>query len=301
MRLDAEAAIDAVNARFGRHPGARALHAKGRFLAGSFTATPEAAALTRAAHLRGTPVKVTARFSNGGGNPGVPDYRPDVRGLAVSFHLDGGARTDIVAQSAPRFPVSTPEAFIEMIRALRPGLSMLWKVPLFLARNPRVVDALKASAPAISRPPASYASIPYYAVHAFKWTAPGGKSCHVRYRWQPERVEQLSQGAARRLGRDYLQSELEHRLARGPIRYELHVQVAGAGDDVDDPASVWPADRREFVAGRLSLDALVEGESAGAPFVFDPVRVTDGIDLTRDPVLLFRPKAYSVSVERRAG
>lgn len=299
--LKPEDAIDAVNARFGRHAGARALHAKGRFLSGTFTATGEAAALTRAAHMRGQPVTVTARFSNGGGDPRVPDYAPDVRGLAVSFHLADGKRTDIVAQSAPRFPVSTPEAFVEFVRAMKPGLPQLWKLPMFLARNPQALAAMKASGPALFKPPASYASVPYFAVHAFQWTAADGRVSHVRYRWQPEREERLSPRAARQLGRDYLQAELDERLKRGPIRYTLHVQIAGPGDDVNDPASVWPASRRDIAAGVLELKALVEGERPGQPFVFDPVRVTDGIGLTQDPVLLFRPKAYSVSVERRSG
>ena len=35
--------------------------------------------------------------------------------------------------------------------------------------------------------------------------------------------------------------------------------------------------------------------------VFDPVRVVDGIELTEDPILRFRHKAYAVSVERRSG
>jgi catalase len=33
--------------------------------------------------------------------------------------------------------------------------------------------------------------------------------------------------------------------------------------------------------------------------VFDPVRVTDGIELSDDPILRFRSPAYRVSVERR--
>jgi catalase len=299
--LSPQGAIDTINARFGRHRGFRALHAKGQFLTGTFSATPAAAALTRAAHMRGGPVAVTARFSNGGGDPTVPDYAPDVRGLAVGFHLAGGQRTDIVAQSVPRFPVSTPEAFLEFMRALQPGLPQLWKLPAFLARHPRALVAMKVSAPALIKPPASYASIPYFAVHAYAWTAPDGVVRHVRYRWQPEREERLAPGQARKRGRDYLQAELRERLQRGAIRSTLVLQIAEPGDDVDDPASVWPASRQEVVAGALELNALVEREQPGQPFVFDPVRVTDGIGLTRDPVLLFRPRAYSVSIERRAG
>ena len=41
--------------------GYSAAHADGRFYAGTFTATPVAKTLSRAAHFQGTPVPVTAR------------------------------------------------------------------------------------------------------------------------------------------------------------------------------------------------------------------------------------------------
>src|SRR5262245_50282499 len=49
--------------------GFRAAHAFGRIYAGTFTATPAAKTLTRAAHFQGTPVPVTARFSGAAGDP----------------------------------------------------------------------------------------------------------------------------------------------------------------------------------------------------------------------------------------
>jgi len=39
----------------------------------------------------------------------------------------------------------------------------------------------------------------------------------------------------------------------------------------------------------------------GAILVFDPARVTDGIELGDDPLPLFRSQAYSVSAQRRSG
>src|SRR4051794_31328437 len=101
--MDPAEAVDAIHARFGRHAGRPALHAKGTWCSGTFTATPDAAALSRAAHLKGEPVRVTARLSNGAGNPRVPDGSPDVRGLAVAWHLPDGSRTDLLSQSVPRF------------------------------------------------------------------------------------------------------------------------------------------------------------------------------------------------------
>src|SRR6202035_292759 len=94
--------------------------------------------------------------------------RPDVRGLAIKFYLPDGSRTDIVAQSAPRFPARTPEAFVELMRASAPSPSMPLRVARFLARNPVAIGGLPANTRALL-PPASYATIRYYAVHAYRW------------------------------------------------------------------------------------------------------------------------------------
>ena len=52
--------------------------------------------------------------------------------------------------------------------------------------------------------------------------------------------------------------------------------------------------------GTLELDAIApDPEADGGVVVLDPTRVTDGIELSGDPVLNYRAKAYSASVERR--
>lgn len=294
-------AINAIKRRFGQHAGFRALHAKGQFCTGSFTATAEAAALTRAVPYQGETFPVTVRFSNGGGDPTVPDHVPDVRGLAVSMHLPDGKRTDIVAQSAPRFPVHDADAFVEFVQVMEPGLAQLWRLPRFLLRHPDALGAMVASGPALIKPPASYASIPYYAVHAFLWTAVDGSQRWVRYQWVPEQQARLSPSAARKRGPDYLQEELRQRLQSRPIRFALHVQIADPDDNPHDPMALWSS-QKNVVAGHLEVTALArEQEANGTAFVFDPVRVVDGIGLSDDPILGFRTRAYSVSVQQRTG
>jgi catalase len=294
--ISPEQAVDDINGTFGSH-GTRALHAKGMLYRGVFTATPEAATLTRAAHMQGRPVETTVRFSNGSGNPNTPDYAPDVRGMAAAFHLPDGSRTDISAQTSPRFPVRTPDAFIELVRANRPGPGRLWKMPLFFARHPEALRALPADAPTL-KPPESYAGREYYAIHAYKWVDADGGERYVRYTWVPaEPGENLSAKEARSRGRDYLQEELRERLGRTPVHYTLSLQIAADGDAVDDPTSVWPAERRVVAAGTLEVTGLDTEHDAG--MVFDPARITDGIELSDDPVLQFRPRAYSESVKRR--
>jgi catalase len=295
-----EESVDAANDVFGRHPGYRALHAKGTLCKATFTATPDAARLTRAAHMQGDPVPATVRVSNGGGNPDVPDYQPDVRGLAVKLYLPDGSRTDIVTQTIPRFPVPTPEEFVELMRAQRPRPAMAWRVPLFLARHPRALLTIPPGLPAL-KPIASYATCTYYALHAFRFLDSEDGSRYVRYTLVPEAGDhRLGVREARSRGRDYLQQEIRERLASGPVRFTLVLQIAQAGDDVNDPSSTWPRERERINAGTLELTGLeTERETGGDILVFDPTRVTDGIELSDDPVLRFRPLAYDESVKRR--
>jgi catalase len=300
MALDAGQAIDAVNKVFGSHAGFRALHAKGILCKGTFTPTPDASTLTRAPHMRGGAFEATFRFSNGSGDPHHPDYAPDPRGFAVKLYLPDGARTDMVCVTTPRFPTSTPEAFVDFVRAQGAGPAAALKVPLFLARHPEALKAIPAAVPTL-RPPASYATAPYYGIHAFRWLDDHGGTRHVRYFVVPDApVEWLSPIAARRRGGDYLQPELRERLAAGPIGFSLEVQIAIPGDPVDDPSATWPKARRRVHVGDFAITALeTERETGGDVLVFDPTRVIDGIELSDDPVLRFRHDAYSASVERR--
>ncbi len=115
--IEPVAAIDRLRAAFRGPDHHRTLHAKGRFYAGTFTATPEAAALGRAGHLSGEPVPVLVRWSNAGGNADVPDKAPDIRGMAVKFRLPDGTSTDLLGQTSPRFPTDSPEEFVAMTEA----------------------------------------------------------------------------------------------------------------------------------------------------------------------------------------
>src|SRR5918999_1371730 len=114
----AEQVVDAIADLTGRHAGRRAAHAKGTLLPGTFT--PTGTGLTRALHMQDQPVRATVRYSNGSGDPGVPDYAREGRGMAVKFYLPDGSKTDIVGLSLPCFFVRTPEDFLEFTRARKP-------------------------------------------------------------------------------------------------------------------------------------------------------------------------------------
>lgn len=300
-----EQIVDAINDLAGRHPGTRAVHAKGTVCAGSFEATPAARELTRAPHMDARRVRATVRFSNGGGDPGTRDSAKDGRGLAVKLYLDGGTRTDMVALTLPRFFVRTPEDFLEFTRARRPdpdtGQSNMAKLGAFLEARP---EALPAIQHALSQPaPASYAQLEYHGIHAFGWIAPDGARRWIRFSFRPlAGTAALTDEEAAEQPPDYLQDEIRARLAGRPVEFALEVTIAGEGDDPDDPTEPWLDDRERVTVGTLTLDGLDDTrERGGDVLVFDPTRVTDGIELSGDRILRVRPDAYAVSVERRSG
>ena len=288
----AEEVVDAINEISGVHPGHRAAHAKGTLMTGTFTGA--GTDLTTAPHLQGEPVRVTVRFSNGGGDPGIPDYAREGRGMAVKFYLPDGAKTDIVALTLPCFFVRTPEDFLEFTRARKDPERLM---PDWLGAHPEALTAIQAALGA--DPPASYATCSYNSIHSFRWIDAEGGSRFVRYRWEPEAGEQtLSPEDAKARGRDYLQQDL---LARGESAFRLKAIIATEEDAVDDPTVAWPEAREQVEVGRLVVEGPeLERERDGDILVMDPTRVIDGIELSDDAILRFRGPAYSVSVERRS-
>jgi catalase len=287
----AEEIVDAINAISGTHRGHRSAHAKGTLMSGTFT--PTGTDLTTAAHLQGEPMRVTARFSNGGGDPAIPDYAREGRGMAVKFYLPDGSKTDIVALSLPCFFVRTPEDFLTFTKARMDPEKLM---PDWLGAHPEALTAIQAALSA--DPPASYATCAYNSIHSFRWIDADGGSRYVRYRWEPEAGEQaIPPEEAKQRGRDYLQEDI---VARGESAFRLVAIVAAEEDAVDDPTVAWPEERERVEVGRLVLDSPeTEREREGDILVFDPTRVTDGIELSDDAILRFRAHAYSVSVERR--
>jgi catalase len=296
-------ALHAVNG--GPHPGFRAVHAKGTVCEGTFTATPEAKQLSRAAHLQGEPVETTVRFSNASGHPRAQDSDPIAgRGMAVKFHLPGGDATDIVAVPLVVFFARTPEDFLEMTRARVPdpetGQPDPEKLGAYLAEHPEAGVALQKGIPKLA-PTTSFATSDYRALHAFALVDPDGGAHWGRYTWEPEAgTEYLTDEQREAADRNYLQEEIRERLAEGIARFTLEFTLANDGDPLDDPTAEWEGDHEVVELGELEVIKVIEdAETPDNPIVFDPMRLTDGIEPSADPILAARPKAYSVSIERR--
>jgi catalase len=300
-----EQIVDAANDLYGSHDGTRALHAKGTWCAGTFTATPEVAELTRAAHFQGEPTPALIRFSNGSGDPRAEDWKREARGMAVRFRPPDGDEADILAVTPPAFVSRTPEDFLELIQLRKPdpetGQPDFAKLGAFLEQHPEAQTAVQATLNA--EPPASFATLVYHSPHSYRLLAADDSPTWVRYRWRPDAGEvTIPDDDAKALGDDYLRTELAERLSGGPVSFELKFQIPTEDDPIDDPTALWPEDRERIAAGSLEITEIVDDPEAGEHIeVFDPTRVPDGIELSDDPILHARARAYSVSAYRRLG
>jgi catalase len=296
--------VETMRALAGSHPGFRPVHAKGIVCSGTFRGAPEARGVSRAPHLQGQMVPTVVRFSNSSGNPDVHDGVANARALAVKFQLPEGKNADILALSVEGFPARTPEEFLAFLRAQLPdpvtGRPAPDAVPRFLDSHP----ATRAFVGRLMQKPvpASYGQASYYAEHAFLFTAADGASRSGRYRWIPEAGEAyLSLDEAGKRSPNFLREELESRLQKSPVVFRLLLQLAGESDPTDDVTAVWPADRSVVELGRLEVTAISPtGVVDEHRMVFDPTNLTDGIDLSGDPILLARSAAYSISYDHRS-
>src|SRR5580700_3906100 len=182
--------VDTFYKIYGTHPGFRVNHAKGVVAEGSFVATPAASALSRAALFDGSRIPVTVRFSNDGGFPSVADGAPsNPKGMAIKFHLHGGAEVDMVILAVKFFPVATGEQFRDLLVAISESPADApkpTKLDQFTTNHPRF-PASFGSAPT----PNSFADQEYHGIDAFIFVDKAGHRQAVRYVMSPERAISL--------------------------------------------------------------------------------------------------------------
>ncbi len=285
----------------GLHPTYRAFHAAGAIYRGSFRALPVAKQYTRAAHMQGEEIPITVRFSLGGGDPGAAPKQ--TVGMATKFYLPDGRVTDLVMLNAPSFPVRDVDELIELVGCFDPQTHAPnpQKLQAFLVSHPATAAALgvRKSLPA----PISFAHTAYHGIHAFRFIDAACRATYAKYHWIPEdgeRGETLEELQAR--PHDFLFERMKERVAKGPCRFSLQLELAEDDDPLLDPTVLWAADRKRVTVGTLELIAPTTTEEIGDPIMLhDPTRVTDGIETTDDPILHARRGAYDVSVAYRTG
>jgi catalase len=296
--------VDAFEGNFGVHRSQRRNHTKGTCATGEFVGTTDTAALSRSALFSGKTIPVVARFSLGGGDPEAPDAAPNPRGMALEFHLAGGALQHITMIDAPLFATASPASFRDLLLATKPdpktGKPDPEKLKAYAATHP---DAKAATELASHHTPtANYYQATFFSIHTFKFIDAKGAEHLVRWRFVPrDGTKEMTAAEMKAAPRDFLEKNLIERTRKGPAVWDMIVYVGEPGDPQDNPTLAWPESRKHFRAGTLTITQATpqQKDVACEPINFDPLVMAEGIAPTNDPVLLFRSPAYAVSFGKR--
>ena len=301
QRLTPDRIVDALETNSGVHAGFRRNHAKGVCVVGHFESSGAAHALSTAAVFAPGNTPVVGRLALPGGNPYAPDSSVPIRSFALQFTASDGEQWRTGMNSMPVFALATPQAFYEQQLAARPdpktGKPDPRRMQTFFAAHPETA-AFRAWAKT-ARPSASYATESYYGLNAFYFVDAQGKRQPVRWHLAP--LDAVAAPAAQpRHDANYLQADLQQRLAQGPLRWRLLVTLGAAGDPTGDATRQWPADRPTIDAGTVVIARSMPQDDGPCRDVnYDPTILPRGIAISDDPLLPARSAAYAASYERR--
>lgn len=302
-RLTAQRIIGAMEANGPEHPGFRRNHAKGVCVSGSFQATGQARALSVARVFSGAPLQVLGRFSIGGGNPHGADNNARVRSMALQFGGADEPQWRMAMNSFPFFAVSTPEDFQQQLLAEHPdpatGKPDPAAMEAFLSGHPQARKFQQWAKHAAWSD--SWANTQYNSVNAFRFIDADGTVRFVRWSMRPHApFRALATTERQQADADFLAGDLQARLARAPLQWDMVMTLAEAGDPVNDPSRPWPDNRAQVVAGTLTLvDAEPQATGECRDVNFDPLILPPGIAASDDPILAARSAVYSQSFNRR--
>jgi catalase len=293
--------VDQFQQNGGVFSGYRRNHAQGVCISGYFQSSGAAARYSVAEVFKPdqrTPV--IGRLSIPGTNPYAWDDVTPIRGMALVFLQANGQQWRTAMNAVPVFPVATPEANLEFLKAQQPdpatGNPDPQKLAAFFKAHPHA-DAFRRW-DRTTQPSTSYATVGYNSLDAFYLVDAHGGQHAVRWSMVPTAA--AVDGKISRDAPDFLTTDLRRRLAHGPLRWRLVVTLANSGDAIDDATVAWPANRPHVEAGTLVIEASrAQATGVCRDISFDPLVLPTGIEPSNDPLLRARADAYAESLQRR--
>ncbi|WP_213877147.1 catalase family peroxidase [Pseudomonas sp. dw_358] len=299
-RLTPDALVDQLQTDNGVFPGYRRNHAKGVCVVGYFESAAPIRQYSSAKVFQDARTPVVGRFALPTGSPYSPDTAAPIRSFALRFSQSDGEQWRTGMNAMPSFPVGTPQAFLEMLKASAPDPATGKPNPAhmgqFFAAHPEAAPFLAWVKTA--KPSASYATETYNSINAFYLVDGTGQRRAVRWSVVPHPGNGVSEPGLQ--SGDFLDKDLQQHLAAGPLHWDLKMTMAEAGDPVDDATKAWPAERAQVIAGSLTIEkAEAQNDGECRDINYDPLILPNGIQASGDPLLPARSAAYATSYLRR--
>jgi catalase len=296
-RLTPDRFVDAFRSPSGVPLGHRRNHAKGVCFTGVFESNGSGASLSRAQVFTSGQYPVLGRFNLGVPDPNASDATARVRGVGILISTPNGQQWRSAMIDLPFFPVSTPQAFYELLVASNSKDPK--SMPAFAAAHPEIANFTTwvKSAPWTT----SYVEERYNSLNSFVLVDISATRHVVRWSLLPAvRPVLVSAEELARRGSDFLEEDLRERVAAGPVRWTLAVTMGNPGDPTADPSKAWPADRQVVDVGTLTVQQVqAERDGPCRDINYDPTVLPDGISTSDDPFPAARSSVYAKSYDRR--
>lgn len=301
--VDPTAFVNQFEATFGKFEGYRRSGAKGICASGEFVGSAEGRRLSSASAFSGQPVPVVARFSVGGANPKAGDNAKTQRNMALQFNLPNGEQWLMGNISSPVFGAASPQQFIGLLASRQPDPATKMpdpaKVKAFNDANPEVLLQGKHFA---SQPvPASFGAVNYWGVHAFGFVNDSGAKQFGKWLFEPVAgLQGLTDDEAKAKGPSFLFDDLRQRVKEGKVAFNFNLELAQAGDKIDNATVPLPEGRQKVNLGTLRITSVADDAAGPCLTVnYNPLVLPRGVEPSADPMLAARAAPYAVSQGRR--
>jgi catalase len=289
--------VDALRAAAGHPPEERASFAGGRCVRGTYAPSDRANEITKSRSFT-KPCRVLARFAVGEGYPTAVRV---LRGFSFRLGSDG-QRSELFTQSAPVHFARTLDQMLAFLQARMPGPNgkpNALKVRAFSAANPETLH--QANYLAAQPFSGSFARTTYWGVHAFPATNSKGETRFIKFKIEPVGGEAtLPEDEARVNSADFLNDDLNSRIAARDVRFSVMALLDHPGDPVLDTTIRWPnEDGREAVRLGTIVITGVEANETCDESIFNPANLAEGIGHPPDEMFAARRAAYAISQTAR--
>lgn len=288
----AEDSINSFEKLFGVSEGQRRNHTKGFCFAG--TLTPGDAALQGLSNseLFTAPSQVIGRLSHKGGNATASDDKFGDYGMGLKIETAGGEQHIMAMNTLDFFPVSTPEAFVELNYAKAGGEEAMGE---FKKKYPQI-KVYAAHTATLDKTLKPYEATKFNSVNSFYLVDAESNKTAIRWSFVPA----SDNGIVVETGSDFFFSNIQENMKNGTVAWDMVVTLANENDPIDDAAAYWTGEHVTHTAATLTLTSVMSEKDGQCEAInYDPLVLSKGFEPSDDPILHARRPSYAVSFGRR--
>jgi len=291
-KFDVVDGFSAFEDLFGVVPGKRRNHTKGFCVEGTIVPLgSDIQSLSRSSLFRGNS-SVVARVSHKGGKANPADDKYGLLGMALEITTPDNETHVIAMNTEHFFPVSTSEAFIGLLRAKKAGPEAS---KAFAAKHPEL-KTYKSYHAGLDKTLRPYEGTTYNSVNAFYLVNEAQEKTAMRFSFQPSGEQSIVVDTHP----DFFLQNMQANIENGEVSWDMVVTLANPGDSIEDPSQQWTGEHTSITAARFTASAAMsESEGSCDRINFDPTVLSDGFEISEDPMLKVRSMIYALGVGKR--